>query len=233
MDETASLRTRAYRGLAFFIVAEAVLIFLPAWTLAWWQAWLFLLAFTVAVLAITLYFLERDPALIERRMKAGPGAETEPIQRLIQTLASLAFIALFVVSGLDRHFGWSHVPDAVAIIGDLLVLLGLWIVFLVFRENSYTAGTVEVSSGQTVIATGPYARVRHPMYSGSLVMLLGIPLALGSAWALVPFAAIAGLIVVRLIDEERVLVSGLPGYAEYRARTRPVSSRASGRRRAA
>jgi protein-S-isoprenylcysteine O-methyltransferase Ste14 len=219
MDENLPLRTRAWRGLAFLIVAMAAMIFLPAWTLAWWRAWLFLVVFTAAVLAITLYFLVRDPALIERRLKSGPGAETEPVQRIIQTLASAAFIALFVVCGLDRHFGWSQVPDAVAIAGDVLVVAGLGIVFLVFRENSYTAGTVEVASGQTVVASGPYAWVRHPMYSGSLVMLLGIPLALGSLWALVPFAAIAGLIVVRLIDEERVLVSRLPGYAEYRAKT--------------
>ena len=99
------------------------------------------------------------------------------------------------------------------------MLVGLFVVFLVFRENSYTAGTVEIVRDQTVISTGPYAHVRHPMYAGALVMLVGIPLALGSAWALVPFAALAGLIVVRLLDEERVLAAGLPGYAEYRVKT--------------
>ena len=220
MDEIASLRGRAYLGLAFLVAAMAVLIFLPAWTLVWWQAWLFLLVFTAAVLATTLYFLKADPALIERRMKAGPAAETEPIQRIIQTFASLAFAAVFVLSGLDRHFGWSHLSVAVSLIGDVLVLVGLLAVFLVFRENSYTAGTVEIGRDQSVVTTGPYAWVRHPMYSGALVMMLGIPLALGSLWALLPFAALAGLIVVRLIDEERVLIAGLPGYADYRARTR-------------
>ncbi len=220
MGETASLRRRSVRGLAFFIVAMAVMLFLPAWTLAWWQAWLFLIVFTAALLAITLYFLKRDPALIARRMNAGPAAESEPTQRIIQTLASVAFAAVFVVSGLDRHFAWSHLAAAVSLVGDILVLAGLFIVFLVFRVNSYTAGTIEIASGQTVVTTGPYALVRHPMYSGALVMMLGIPLALGSLSALVPFAALAGLIVVRLIDEERVLAAGLPGYADYRARTR-------------
>ncbi len=214
-----SLRLRAYRGLAFFIGAMAVFTFLPAWTLLWWQAWLFLVVFTAAVLAITLYFLERDPALIERRMNAGPTAESEASQRIIQTFASVAFVAVFVVSGVDRHFGWSHLSSAMALAGDALVLIGLFVVFLVFRENSYTAATIEVGSGQTVVTTGPYALVRHPMYAGAIVMLLGVPLALGSAWALVPVAALAGLIVVRLIDEERVLIAGLPGYAEYRAKT--------------
>ena len=219
MNETASLRARAFRGLALMVVAMAVLLFLPAWTLLWRRAWLFLAVFTAAVLAITLYFLNHDPALIERRMNAGPAAESEASQRIIQSFASVAFVAVFVVSGLDRHFGWSHLSSAVALAGDALVLIGLFAVFLVFRENSYTAATVEIGSKQTVVTTGPYALVRHPMYAGSIVMLLGIPLALGSAWALVPVAALSGLIVVRLIDEERVLLAGLPGYAEYRTKT--------------
>ena len=158
MAETASLRVRAFRGLAFFIAAMAVLIFLPAWTLLWWRAWLFLVVFAAAVLAITLYFLKRDPALIERRMNAGPAAETERTQRIIQSFASVAFAAVFVVSGLDRHFGWSHFPAAAVPVGNALVLVGLFAVFLVFRENSYTAGTIEIGSGQTVVTTGPYAR---------------------------------------------------------------------------
>ncbi len=196
------------------------MLFLPAWTVLWWQAWLFLAVFTGAVLAITLYFLERDPALIERRMNAGPAAESEVNQRIIQSFASIAFVAVFVVSGLDHHFGRSHLSSAVALAGDALVLIGLFVVFLVFRENSYTAATIEVGSGQTVVTTGPYALVRHPMYAGAIVMLLGVPLALGSAWALVPVAALARLILVRLIDEERVLIAGLPGYADYLAQTR-------------
>ncbi len=219
MDHTASLRARAYRGLAFFVAVMAVMLFLSAWTLLWWQAWLFLVVFTGAVLAITLYFLERDPALIERRMNAGPAAETEHNQRIIQSFASVAFVAVFVVSGLDRNFGWSHLPAAAVPVGNALVLVGLLAVFLVFRENSYTAGNIEIGRDQTVVTTGPYALVRHPMYAGSMVMLLGIPLALGSAWALIPFAALSGLIVVRLLDEERVLLAGLPGYAEYRQKT--------------
>lgn len=216
---TASLRDRALRGLALFMAGVAGMLFVPAWTLAWWQAWLFLVIFTVAVLAITLHFLKADPALIERRLTVGPVAEREPRQRRIQTLASIAFAGLFVVSGFDCQFGWSALPLGVVLAGDGLVLLGLFVVFLVFRENSHTAGIVTVDHDQTVIATGPYAYVRHPMYAGSLVMTLGIPLALGSLWALIAFAALAGLIVVRLLDEERVLVARLPGYAAYRART--------------
>ena len=198
----------------------AVFVFLPAWTLRWWQAWLFLAVFAAAVLAITLHFLARDPALIERRLKAGPAAETEPSQRIIQIFASLAFVLLSssspVSTGISARSA-SRPPCRSP--ATLLVLAGLLVVFLVFRENSYTAGTVEVASGQALVATGPYALVRHPMYAGAIVMLLGVPLALGSAWALVPFAALAGLIVVRLLDEERLLVARLPGYAAYRERT--------------
>lgn len=215
----APLSDRALRGLALFVAAVAGMLFVPAWTLAWWQAWLFLVLFTAAVLAITLHFLKADPALIERRLAVGPAAEREPRQRLIQTFASLAFAGLFVVSGFDCQFAWSQLPAGVSLLGNALVLLGLFIVYLVFRENSHTAGTVTVDADQRVIATGPYAYVRHPMYAGSLVMAFGIPLALASLWALVPFAALAGLIVARLLDEERVLAARLPGYAAYRART--------------
>lgn len=220
MNETAPLRTRALRGLGLFVVAIAAMLFVPAWTVLWWQAWLFLAVFAAAVLAITLHFLKTDPELIERRLKAGPAAEKERRQQIIQTLASVALVAMFLVSGFDRQYGWSHLPILMSLAGDVLVLLGLGVVFLVFRENSHAGGTVWVSHDQPVISTGPYHYVRHPMYAGSLVMFFGVPLAVGSLWALLPFAALVALIVVRLIEEERVLSAYLPGYADYCAHTR-------------
>ena len=127
---------------------------------------------------------------------------------------------MIIIPGLDHRFGWSHVPVAVVLAGDGLVVIGLYIVFLVFRENSYTSGVIEVASDQRVISTGPYRIVRHPMYAGALVMLLGMPLALGSAWGVLVCLPLAAAIIVRLIDEERYLARHLAGYAEYRERTR-------------
>jgi protein-S-isoprenylcysteine O-methyltransferase Ste14 len=119
--------------------------------------------------------MHRDPALLERRLRAGAGAETEKSQKIIQAVANVAFLALIIVPGLDHRFGWSHLPVSVVLTGDGLVVLGLFIVFLVFRENTYTSGIIEVAADQRVISTGPYRVVRHPMYAGALVMILGMP----------------------------------------------------------
>jgi protein-S-isoprenylcysteine O-methyltransferase Ste14 len=207
-------------GLAFLLGVLAAALFGAAGTWHYWQAWAFLATFAAATLAITIFLAVRDPALLARRTKAGPLAEPTHAQQVIQSVASLAFVAVFVVAGLDRRWGWSHVPDALAIAGDALVVVGLAIVGLVFRANTYTSATVQVERQQVVISTGPYGVVRHPMYAGAFVMLLGLPLALASwcsAPALVPlFAAI----VVRLFAEERVLLHELAGYADYRGKVR-------------
>jgi protein-S-isoprenylcysteine O-methyltransferase Ste14 len=210
-----SLVWRAFGGLLFLMIVLAVALFLPAGTIDYWQAWVFLAVFGLSVLAITLYLLRRDPQLLERRVNAGPVAEKEQIQQLIQSLASLAFVALFVVCAVDHRLGWSTVPLAVVVLGDALVALGLFAVFLVFKENTYTSATIEVGAEQRVISTGPYALVRHPMYAGALVMLLGVPLALGSWWGLFLVAPMAAVIVWRLLDEETYLAKNLPGYPAY------------------
>ena len=214
------LNKRAFGGLLRLLVALAALLFLPAWTLNYSQAWIFLAVFSASVLAITLYLMKKDPRLLERRLKAGPAAEKEKTQKIVQSIASAAFIAMFVISALDHRRMWSAVPASVSLAGDALVALGLLIVFFVFRENTFTSGVVEVDSGQKVATTGPYAIVRHPMYSGSLIMLLGIPTALGSWWGLLAVAGIAVVIVWRLLEEERFLLKNLAGYSDYRAKVR-------------
>jgi protein-S-isoprenylcysteine O-methyltransferase Ste14 len=214
------LRRRALTGLAQFIVTLGALLFLSAWSLRYWQAWLFLALFSASITGITLDLLRRDPALLERRLRSGPGAEKEKSQKIIQAVANVSFFALIIVPSLDHRFGWSHLPPPVVLDGDGLIIIGLYIVFLVFRENSYTSGIIEVASDQRVISTGPYRVVRHPMYAGALVMLLGMPLALGSWWGLLCCLPLAGALVVRLIDEERYLVQHLAGYGEYQSRTR-------------
>jgi protein-S-isoprenylcysteine O-methyltransferase Ste14 len=215
-----TLSSRTYRGLAQFILVLGALLFLSAWSLRYWQGWLFLFVFSAAITWITVYFLSRDPALMERRLRAGPGAEKEPNQKIIQVIANVAFLALIIVPGLDHRFGWSHVSFPAVLTGDALVVAGLVIVFFVFRENSYTSGIIEVAADQRVIATGPYRIVRHPMYAGALLLILGMPLALGSRWGLVACVPLVSALVARLIDEERYLVRNLDGYEAYRAQTR-------------
>jgi protein-S-isoprenylcysteine O-methyltransferase Ste14 len=213
-----NLSKRALKGLARFQVALALFIFLPAWSLTYWQGWLYWFLFGAACLVITLYFLRHDPSLVERRMKAGPGAESEPRQKLIMTVASAAMIALYLVSALDYGFGWSHVSAAVSVIANGFVLLGFAGIFWTFRENAYAAATVRVEQYQPVITTGPYAIVRHPMYAEALPLFLATPLALGSWYGLIPAAVVVAAIVWRLLDEEQHLARELPGYAEYRGK---------------
>jgi protein-S-isoprenylcysteine O-methyltransferase Ste14 len=206
---------KAFAGLAFLLAVLAAALFVPAATLAWWQAWVFLGVFGVAVTAITVDLALHDPALLARRTKAGPIAEGRPVQKVIQSLASLAFLAMFVVPALDHTH--ALVP---AIAGDVLVAAGLAIVWRVFRANTFTSATIEVAREQQLVSTGPYAVVRHPMYAGALVMCIGVPLALGSWWGFAPVAVLVAVIVWRLLDEERTLATDLPGYVEYRARVR-------------
>jgi protein-S-isoprenylcysteine O-methyltransferase Ste14 len=211
---------KAFLGLTFLLAVLGAALFGTAGTLDYWQAWAFLATFGAATLAITIDLAIRDRALLARRVAAGPTAERSRIQQVIQSIASLAFLAIFVIAGLDRRWGWSRVPRGVSIAGDVVVALGLGIVALVFRANTFTSATIEVATDQKVISTGPYAVVRHPMYAGAFLMLLGVPLALGSWWAAPAILPLYAVIVVRLLDEERVLVRELAGYDAYRAKVR-------------
>jgi protein-S-isoprenylcysteine O-methyltransferase Ste14 len=198
----------------------AALLFIPAGTLHYWQAWTFLTVYFSSSLVISLYLLKEDPALLQRRMRGGPTAEKEPVQKIIMSFVSLAFIALLVVPALDHRLSWSRMSAAGALAGDVMVLLGWLGIFLVFRENSFGSATIELAPGQTVVSTGPYAWVRHPMYAAALVMLAGIPISLGSWWGLSILAAIMPALIWRLLDEERFLAGNLPGYPEYQGRVR-------------
>ena len=214
------LHKRAFVGLLRLLIILGALLFLPPWTLHYWQAWIFLLVFFAPVLAITIYLMKKDPNLLQRRVNAGPAAEKEGRQKTIQFLASIAFIAVIVFPAIDHRFAWSRVPPYVGLAGDALVALGLLIIFFVFKENTFTSGVIEVHPEQKVISTGPYTLVRHPMYIGALVMLLGVPLALGSWWGLPTIIPITLAIVWRLLDEEAFLAKNLPGYSEYRNKVR-------------
>jgi protein-S-isoprenylcysteine O-methyltransferase Ste14 len=206
--------------LIMLILVMGALVFAAAGTPDYWQAWLFLACYFTASLIVSTWLIRYDPALLERRMRGGPLAETEPNQRIIMAITSLGFIAGLVVPGLDRRFGWSDMPAAVSILGDVFHLAGWLGILIVFRANSFAAATIRVEAGQKVVSTGPYAIVRHPMYSTALLMIFGIPVALGSWWGLLVFVALVPALAWRLIDEERVLLRDLEGYSDYRRRVR-------------
>jgi protein-S-isoprenylcysteine O-methyltransferase Ste14 len=207
-------------GFVLLFAVMAAVTFGAAGTPAYWQGWALIVIFFTCAGLISVWLWRFDKALLERRVKAGPGSEVDPAQNVIQSLAGVIFLATLAVPGLDQRFGWSHVPAAVVILGDALVVIGFAVVFLVFRENIFTAGTIEVTEGQRVIDTGPYALVRHPMYAGALVMFVGLPLALGSWWGLAPAAAIVPILGWRLLREEAFLAEQLDGYTAYRGRVR-------------
>jgi protein-S-isoprenylcysteine O-methyltransferase Ste14 len=209
------LKIKAFVGLLVLLLVMAALLFLPAWTLHYYQAWTFLAVYFAWSIAITLYLMKKDPKLLQRRMSGGPTAEKQPTQKLIMLVTSLGFIGLMIVPALDHRFVWSRVPQHVALFGDVLVSLGYLAIFVVFKANAFASATIELAPDQTVISTGPYAMVRHPMYAGALVMLLGIPIALGSWWGLLVMVAMTPAIIWRLLDEEKFLARSLPGYREY------------------
>jgi protein-S-isoprenylcysteine O-methyltransferase Ste14 len=215
-----TLEARAWLAVGALPVVMGLLLFVPAGTIRYWQAWVYLSIFTGASALTTRYLIRQDPALLERRMSGGPTVEKRPAQKLIMLAASIGFIAILVVPALDYRFGWSAVPLGGVVAGDVLVAIGFYLVWRVYRENTFSSATIEVAENQRVISTGPYAVVRHPMYASASLYLLGTPLALGSYWGLIPVAMMIPALVWRLFDEERFLVRNLPGYTEYQKRVR-------------
>jgi protein-S-isoprenylcysteine O-methyltransferase Ste14 len=209
------LNTRAFGGFLFLLLVMAALLFIPAWTPGYWQAWAFLAVFGGSAFAITLYLMTKDPKLLERRVHAGPTAEKETSQKIIQAITSLGFAATLVVSALDHRLAWMPLPPYVSLAGDVLVALGFLIIFFVYKENTFASATIELAPEQKVISTGLYKLVRHPMYMGALFLLVGIPLSLGSLWGLLVIALMLPALIWRLLDEEHFLAKNLPGYTEY------------------
>lgn len=210
-----NLIVKAALGFVFLMLILALALFVSAGSLGFWQAWVFLVVWAVCVVLITAYLIKYDQRLLAGRVKAGPVAEVQKGQQIIQGLASLFFIALFVVPGLDYRFHWSAVPPVVSWVSEGFVALGFFVVFLVFRENSYTSAIIEVSDAQQVITSGPYSVVRHPMYAGAALLLLFTPLALGSWVALLCPPPLILVVAVRLLEEEKFLLANLRGYEEY------------------
>jgi protein-S-isoprenylcysteine O-methyltransferase Ste14 len=201
-------------------IIMGALLFLPAGTFDYWEAWVFVALFFACSAAVGIWLMIRDPKLLERRMKVGPAAEKDPAQKIIVLFAFLSFAGVGILSALDHRFGWSDVPTSVVILGDILIVLSYLVFYFVFKENTYGAATIQVEENQRVISTGPYALVRHPMYAGALILILGIPLALGSWWGLLMLIPGVAGIIWRLLEEERFLSRNLAGYTEYKNRVR-------------
>ncbi|HEY1838709.1 MAG TPA: isoprenylcysteine carboxylmethyltransferase family protein [Mycobacterium sp.] len=201
------------------LVAFGLMLFLPAGTIHYWQAWAFLGVFALSTWIPSVYLMRTNPAALERRMRVGPSAETRPLQRILITVVFVSFPAMFVISALDHRFGWSSpVPASVSVIGDVLVAIGLGLSMLVIVQNAYAAANVTVEEGQQLVSTGLYGLVRHPMYTGNVFLMLGIPPALGSYWGLILVIPGVIVLILRIGDEEDLLTHELSGYRDYTRR---------------
>jgi len=216
-QEMKSLIKKIIIRFSFVPIVLGLLILVPAGTFNFWQVYVYLAVLVIPMIFVLFYFLKNDPVFLERRTRA---KEKEKAQKIIQIVFSAIFLSGFVIPGLDKRFGWSDIPINFVLITDLIILSGYLLIFFVFRQNSYASRVVEVDKSQKVITTGLYSIVRHPMYLGVLIMYIPTPVALGSYWGLIPMATIPLAIVLRILNEEKVLSNDLPGYKEYCQKTR-------------
>jgi protein-S-isoprenylcysteine O-methyltransferase Ste14 len=198
--------------LALTVVVTGLLLFLPASSFNYWQAWLFMGVLFIPFIFVVLYLIRNNPDLIERRLRF---KEKEAGEKTIIKLSQVVFFIGILVPGFDYRFGWSHVPFWLVIAADIVIFLGYMLIFLTFKENSYASRIVEVEKKQKICTTGPYAIIRHPMYAGIIPMYISVPLALGSYYALIFFVPTIGVVFYRIFDEEKILSKNLKGYREY------------------
>jgi protein-S-isoprenylcysteine O-methyltransferase Ste14 len=208
------------RSSALGTLALVALMFIPAGTLNYWQGWAYLGVSIFASAPYTVYLVKYDPALLQRRLQAGPSHEKEPAQKIIVLFILAAFVTLIALPPLDFRFGWSPVSWYGSVIGDVLVALAFYFFYLVSKVNTYAAANVRVEEGQRVVDTGVYGLLRHPMYFGALFLIIGTPLALGSWWTLLLTPVFLLLLYFRIASEEKVLKRDLAGYAEYQRKVR-------------
>lgn len=211
VDLKALKRTAVFRFAMLFPVL-GICFFLTAWSLRYWEGWLYIFTIAVPVALFGIYLFRHDPELLERRMRT---KETRQEQKLVIKLSFLCFPLIFCLPGFDKRLGWSNVPPAVELAAMAAVLIGYWMITMVFRANSYASRIIEVEQGQQVISTGPYAIVRHPMYSAQIVFYMATPLSLGSYWTLIPAALFLLVFVPRILGEEEELLEHLDGYRDY------------------
>lgn len=207
-----------FRILLIFIFM-GLLFFLPAGSLKYWEVWAYFITLIIPAIFVIIYFLRKDPELLERRILKR--REKEKKHKSIQNIFSLVFLAGLLIPGFDYRFNWSDVPFFVVLISDLFVLFGYLIIARVMKENSYATAIIETQQDQKVIETGPYQIVRHPMYTGGMIFLIFTPLALGSYWAFILFLVLIPLVLVlRITGEEKYLKDHLQRYKKYCQKTK-------------
>jgi len=215
-----TLKSRLILRFVFMPVVCGSFLFLPAGSFRFWQGWVYLIISIGFIVSAFGYFYWHDPQFIERRLRREWRQETVREQKLLMKFIPAIMAIAFLLPGFDHRFGWSHVPLWLTVLSQAFVLGGYLMNFWAWKSNSFAASTIRVEAEQRVISTGPYGIIRHPMYLGGNIWFLFTPLALGSYLALPVFALLVPLIVLRLLNEEKVLRQELPGYADYCLRTR-------------
>ncbi|MBQ9435040.1 MAG: isoprenylcysteine carboxylmethyltransferase family protein [Bacteroidales bacterium] len=199
------------------LLLVGVLLFVPAGTFAYWQAWLFIALLFVPMFIAGLVLMLRQPELLRKRLDA---KEKQDAQKWVVALSGLMFLAMFVVAGLNHRFQWCLLPDWAVFVAAVLFLLGYALYAEVLRENVWLSRTIEVQEHQKVIDTGLYGIVRHPMYAATLLLFLAMPLVLASLWSFLIMLLYIPIIAKRIRNEEAVLEQGLEGYKEYKERVK-------------
>lgn len=217
MNKLALKSLLGFLNLLFFM---CVMLFLPAKTFEYLQAWIYIIIFFASILIITIYIFIKDKQLLKSRLKVGSVSEKRISQKIIQGFASAGFIGMYVISGFDYHYKWSHIPNFLWISADVMLTIAMLFMFLVFKFNTYLSATIEVQNNQRVITNGPYRFVRHPMYSAAILLFFSTPIALGSFWALIVFPLMLTVLIFRCIDEEKLLINQLNGYKDYCLKTK-------------
>lgn len=218
-DQGNKIILPAIRNFVIGVIVLGAILCLLAGSWTYWRGWVVTVLFVFLTSAQGVYLAIKDPELLKRRTQVAPEGESKA-QRIFIIVGLLSMLGLFIVSALDRRFGWSQMPLIVSAIGDALLVFSFYLYYLVFRENSYAATSIKTFEGQKVISSGVYGIVRHPKYVGDLFLVIAVPLALGSWWALVLIAVTLPGLVWRILDEEKLLNKDLPGYVEYTQKVR-------------
>ncbi len=207
-----ALKRKIAIRITLLLLLLGIFILLPAGTFHYWQAYVYFAVIFGPLIFVVHYFYKKDPKFLERRMRI---KEQETEQKKIVFSTAFFYVVGFILPGFDHRFGWSDVPAGIVLTADMLVLLSYIFIVYVFKVNRFASRVIEVEKDQTVISTGPYSVIRHPMYLGTIVMFLSTPVALGSYWAVIPFTVLPVSLAFRILNEEKVLSEQLPGYKEY------------------
>ena len=216
MKKTKLLFSALTKFLCGLILVE-LLLFLPAGSFSFTGGWLFIALLFIPMIILGAVLLIKAPELLEKRLGA---KEKENTQKGVVALSGLLFLVGFIVAGLDYRFGWSNVPMWLVILASVILLVSYALYAEIMRENTYLSRTIEVQDNQSVIDTGLYGIVRHPMYAVTILLFMMIPFVLGSWYALIAFAFYPAIIIVRLLDEETLLTRELPGYEAYKQKVK-------------